>query len=351
MAGKILGCGIPSVYITTVGGGTRLAEVKAKNVTWGRSLDEISQARVVAAAGQDAECTAVLNELDGFRYEMNVYRDATEEWVGPVTEPSYTRDETTIEARDLFQWFERRILPVDRSFVDTDLSIIAAQYMVDALAIDESPNISFTVNPCGVMGTRQVLGITYRRCADEVRELARGGFDFTAVGRRILCGGKEVSSPRLPTLTEDVFEIQNFRKAGLQMANDVYVLGAVPSGVQTPLVGHAGGPPDFPVVQITVQEPSILDIPSANAAAETRLEFWRSAPEYITGRFYETVPVGIEDLVPGVITRIRQQVGFRYVDADYRLMQMQVSVDVGNDGVKETVGAVWQPLGSTDATG
>lgn len=351
MAGdKRLGCGIPSVYITRVGGGQRLTEVKASRVAWRRALDEISDSRVDIATGQDAKCAAVLNELEPFLYETSIYRDDSEAWVGPLTEPAYTINDMSIQSRDLFQWFERRVLPFDRTFVDVDLATIAAQLLVDALDIDPSPNISFTVNNCGVIGSRTVLGITYRRAADEVRELARSGLDFTAVGRRILFGGKEVISPRLPTLTAEMFEIQNFRLVGMSKANHVIVLGATPPGVTTPLVGIAGGD-DPPIVTTTVQEPSILDIPSATAAAETRWDLLHLAPQYVTGRFLEDAPVSIDDLIPGCIAEIRQQVGYRYIEGDFRLVGVLVSADVGSDGVKESVDAVFQPVGSMETIG
>lgn len=343
--GKVLGCGIPTVYILPVGGGDPLAEVKASSLSWKRTLDEISDCRVQAAADQDSQCLTLLSTLEPFSYEISCYRDATEAWVGPLIEPAYTATELTIQARDLFQWFERRVLPFDRTFTATDLSIIAATYLDDALSLDPTPNISFSVVPCGVVGDRTVLGITYRRAADEVRELARGGLDFTTVGRRILFGGAEISSPRLPILTKEFFEITNLRLVGTQKANHVYVFGATPDGVTTPLVGEAGGD-DVPLIQMTVQEPSIRDVPSATAAARTRWDFWRHAPIFITGRFLEDCPLDINDLIPGSIATIRQQVGFRYVDQDCRLVSVECAYDAGDSGLKETVRGVFEPVGT-----
>lgn len=350
--GKILGCGTPSVYLTRVGGGQRLAKLDVTAVVWRRALDEISDCRVHLSVSQrDVRCAQVLGDIDDtWAYELNVYRDADEAWVGPLTEPVYTFTDMTIQARDLVQWFERRILPYDRAFVDTDLATIAAQYMVDALAIDPSPNISFSVNPCGVEGDRSVLGITYRRAADEIRELARGGLDFTTVGRTVLFGGKEIGAPRLPILTESSFEISSYRLAGLQSANHWFVFGATPTGVTTPLVGEAGGLPNTPIVQLTAQEPSILDIPSATAAAQSRFELLRTAPKMIAGRFLETAPIHINDLIPGSIAEIRQQVGFKRVEGEYRLLAVECTADVSDRGVVETVSGVFEPIGSIEGS-
>lgn len=346
MADKRLGCGEPTVYINTVGGDERLAALNISSVTYGRRLDEISECRVELAAGQDAKCAELLAKMDGWYFEASVFRDAEEAWVGPITELAYTQNTITLTARDMYQWFERRILPIDRAFVNTDLSIIAVTYLSDALNIDTTPNIIFTAFPCGINGTRSILGITKRRAADEIRELARGGLDFTTIRREVRFGGKEVFLPRLPTLTEDIFEITNFRKAGLQMANHIFVFGNTPQGVTTPLVGEAGGM-SLPIVQTTFSEPSVLDVPSANAAAKTRWDLLNFSPEYVTGRLLEDAPVELEDLIPGAIVPVRQQVGYRYINNNFRLVAVEVSASVGQ-GLTERVGLVLQSEGTTE---
>lgn len=347
--GRLLGCGVPSVYITDVGGGQPLAKLDVTSVTWGRVLDEVSNARVhVSVQQEDPRCSALLGKLEPWEYELLIHRDADEVWAGPVMEPTYTWNDMTITARDLVQWFERRILPRDRAFTDVDLGTIAARYLADALEIDDSPNISFSVGLSGVTGTRSVLGINKRRAADELRELARGALDFTTVGRTIRFGGKELDVPRLPLLTERSFEITQVRKAGLQMGNHWFVFGTTPSGVTTPLVGEAGGPPNTPIVQQVVNEPSVKDLNSATAAAETRYDLFRTAPEMITGRFLETAPVDINDLVPGSVAEIRQQVGFKRIDGEYRLLSIEDSWNATENGIVETVNGIFEPLGSVE---
>lgn len=345
--GKRLGCKMPTAYIQTVGGNERLAELRLSSISYRRALDEISECRIQLAAAQDAQCIRVLNELEAWEHEIGVFRDVYESWSGPVTEASYTYVDAAITARDMFEWFERRILPRDRSFANTDLATIAVAYLTDALAVDNSMGISFFANPCGILGNRAVLGVTKRRAADEVREICRGGLDFTTIGRQVRFGGKEIATSRLPTLTADIFEIAPFRIAGLQKANHVFVLGATPAGVTTPLVGEAGGS-EFPVVQQTYSEPSVLDVTSANAAAATRWDLLHDSPQYITGRFLEDAPIATEDLIPGAITTIRQQVGFRSVDADFRLMAVEFSNEFSDSGFTERVSGVFQPVGTLE---
>lgn len=343
--GVRLGCGDYRVFIQTVGGTEILAELVWQNLTFSRRLDEMSDATVDLAAEQDAECLAHLRNINPFYHELSIYRDGTEIWVGPITEPSYTYEGARIAARDLFQWFERRLLPVDRTFSGTDLTVIAQTYADDALDQDPSPNITIVASLSGIPGYRSVLAALKRRAADEIRELARTGLDFTAIGRTIHFGGEEIGTPELPQLTEDVLEIAEARLAGLSMANDIYVLGSSGGGVGSPTVGHDGGFAT-PLIQQTYSEPSIQDVSSADRAATTRLDLLRDPPFYITGRLLEDAPIAFSHLIPGARVHVGQQVGFRRISVDMRLLTVDVSVEARDDGVTDDIRISLEPRGT-----
>jgi len=345
-----LGCGHPRAFIQSVGGTNPITELAVSNVSWGRRLDELSDGRVVLGETQDAACLPVLASLTPFSHELAIWRDSEEVWVGPVSEPIYTLGGLTIPARDLFQWFERRLLPFDRVFTDVDLSVIAAAYIDDALSRDNTPAIATDVNLCGITGTRSVASTAFRRAADEIRELARTGLDFTVVRRRVIFGGIEIAVPNLPTLTADIFEVGEVRLAGLEMGNEITVFGSPPEGVTTPIYGQAGGV-DVPLVQQTYSEPSILDLASATSAAETRYALLRSAPLYVTGRLLESAPVSMADLIPGAHAKFVQQVGFRSFDETMRLVAVDVDATASDDGETETVRLTMQPLGAVEGGG
>lgn len=343
--GARLGCGSHQVYLTNLGGTQRLAPLGFSSLSYGRRLDEMTAARIDLTVAQDASCLPYLSILEPFTHEISIYRDDVEVWAGPITEPIFRYDSATLDARDIFQYFERRILPFTRTFVAQDLALIATRYIEDALSIDTSPNISISTAPCGVIGTRAVADFEYRRAADEIRELARTGLDFTALARTIRFGGATIATNPLPTLTESIFEVAEVRLAGLQMANDVFVFGSSTVGVTTPTVGRAGGF-DLPVIQQTYQEPSILDVLSADDAARTRLDFLRTAPVYISGRLDEDAPVAFSSLVPGAVAPVRQQVGFRSVNTTGRLMEVAVSVTKSESGEEENVRLTIEPIGT-----
>lgn len=345
MSGKRLGCGSHEVYITGPGGVSILATVNWSNLTYSRRLDEISDGRIGLGVGQEATCLAVLSNLRPFFHEIAIYRDGAQVWAGPITEISFTYNDIQIQARDVFQWLERRTLTQDHGFVDTDLSIIAAAYIEDAMDPDPSPNLQVSQALSGITGDRSVLATNYRRAADEIRELTRTGLDMTVINREIRFFGQEVTVVPIATLTSEVFEIDSVRLAGLQMANDITVIGSGTSGVSLGPVGVAGGA-DLPLVSQVYSEPSILDSASATHAAESRYALLKTAPMYINGKLLDTAPVNFADLIPGARTSVDQQVGVLHATGTLRLQSVDVNTEQRDDGLIEAVRLQLQPLGS-----
>lgn len=341
----MLGCGSYKLFLRDAGGGNELAQLDFSGLSYSRLLDEMSDARVLNATPHDERCIPYLNDIRPFYHELSIWRETSEVWVGPITEVAYTYSGLTIAARDLFQWFERRLLPFDRAFVQTDLSTIAAQYVQDALSTDPSPNISTDVGPCGVMGDRVVFTLNFRRAADEIRELSRTGLDFTVIGRQIRFGGAEVPALSLPVLTSDIFETTEARLAGLQMANRVVVIGRSEGGVATPTVGIAGGE-KRPLVEQTYSEATILDVTSATAAALSRIQLLSDPPVSITGKMLEVAPIDFSRLIPGAQSVFKQQVGYRFFDIPIRLHSVNVDVGIAESGHTEDIVCKLQPVGT-----
>lgn len=347
MAGKRLGCGVHQVFLTSVGGSGRSDQLEWTNLNYGRKLDEKSEGRVVAGVGQSAACLTTLQSLEPFSNEIVIHRDSAAVWSGPVETPVFTYDDVSIPARDVMQWLDRRWLAQTHGYVDVDLSLIAAYYIDDALSQDSSPNIEVSSSLSGILGTRSVVPTQFRRAADEIRELARTGLDWTVINRRIMLFGVEMTGRSFPILTSDIFEIENASPNGLQKANDIAVIGSGTSGVSLGPVGRAGGA-DIPLIQQSYSEPTILDQNSATVAAESRYAFTRTAPLYITGRLLESAPVDFDDLIPGIRVPVQQQVGVRYINDTFRLSAVDVSAEHRDDGYTEAVRLTLTPLGAVE---
>lgn len=343
-----LGCGDWEAFVQTRGGDMRLATLEYSDLAGGRILDEMSSGSVTVGVDgmTDQECCRVLGTLNPWEHELSMWRDGAEVWVGPIIEPEWAEQSVSIPARDLFQWFERRLLPYDRAFENSDLAEIFAQYALDALEADTSPNISLAPGPCGVTGQRFVAATAFRRAADEMRELARSGLDFTAIGRTIRTGGAAIPTPALPTLTSEWVDRPRLRRAGLSAASEVTVIGASTTVPDVPISGVSGGASDpLGLVQLSFQEPSILDTASALSAADTRLEMLRNAPEYLTCVLLPDAPMDFADLVPGALVPVRLDVGCRRVEETLRLLSVSWRV-AESEGIVEEVSINLIPVGT-----
>jgi hypothetical protein len=322
------------------------------SLQYGRRLDDITSATVtVGAPGlSDEACCECLSMFNPWQHEVVIFRDGALVWAGPITEPVFERNKVTIVARDLFEWFERRVLRRDHTGTK-DLATFFSEYAQDALDQDNSMNITISPSPTGIVGTREVLAALYRRAADELRELARTGLDFTAVGRNIRCGGEEVPTPPLIALTEDIFDEAKLTLAGLSMGTDMIVLGGNGSATNTPFAAEVGGLDDrLGLVTLTFNEPGILDNQSALAAARTRHDMFKYPPPYLTGRILGRAPIRFGDLIPGVRMDWNGDIGCRDTSGSFRLLAIDVTVDASTGGVTERIVPTLVPLGTEGDT-
>lgn len=329
-----LGCG-PWRAVLQCRGGGQLVEVPWQHLTMGRRVDDISAASVtVTSQGLSQlrqraydDCCGLLATLQPWEHELALWRGGEEVWVGPIQEPEFGHDAITIPARDLTAWWERRLLGRDRSFTDVDLATIFEQYHADAMQPDPSPNIHLVTTPTGVTGTRSIRADAYRRAADELRELARSGLDYTAYGRTVRAGGAVVPASDLGMLLTEHFNQPKLVVHGLLATTRAVVIGGRTS-TGTPIVGEAGGGNDqLGLLEQVATESSILDAASCNAAAATRVDLLE-APDYMTGQLLAGAPVAFRDLVPGATADLRVAAMCRAAVGTYRLLALDVSADL-----------------------
>jgi hypothetical protein len=343
MTPPILGCEEWRVYIAERGGGKLLAELPYDSLTVGRVLGDISSASVSILADLDSACAPLLADVEPWQHEIVCFRNGDEAWAGPLTEPVWEPLTLTLPARDLFSWFERRDLPIDRSFTTTDLTDIFGVYLADAYGLEPTPNITFVRNgDSGVQGARSVTTVSSTRTADALRELSRSGVNFTMVGRILIYGGDPIPPEPVFVLRDECVENAKVRKAGLNTANRVTVKGGTPTGTTTQVTSTAGNPDArLGLLQLTVTESTILDPGSAMGAAANRLRFLDPSPRYLDCDLLENTPIRFSDLRPGIRVDAALTVGFRTEVGPYRLSA--VSVSVSADG-SEKISGTFVPL-------
>lgn len=357
-----LGCGTWSAFLGCRGGG-ELIPLPFTALSMSRRLDDMSDASLVLTQttlrsfdpSVQARCCGILGELEAWEHELLLWRDGGPDtteptWAGPVVKPTFRADSITITARDLFQWFERRLLERDRTFTSTDLADIFEQYAVDALHRDPSPNIDLSsISPTFIHGDRDVTIMAGRRAADELRELARSGLDFTMIGRTMVAGGTQIPTADLGVLITEHFDDPELVPDGLQAETESVVIGTPVGNVGGPVRATSGGvDPDRGLVQGLANESSIKDANTAQYLADSRNALLGQSPTFLSGRLLPSAPVIFDDLIPGATADLRVQVMCRSVEGDHRLMDLDVSV--GSDGT-ESVGVSFSSLGTHGEVG
>lgn len=301
--------------------------VEPSTLEWGRVLDDTSEAKVTIPLA-DPECCEVLGELRTWCNDLSVYRDGSElVWQGPIVRIEHGAEATVITARDVTAWLSRREIPVliDHTAAGSgaaDLSTIAEEVIRAALAPDD-PNVLpyLTVLPSGIVGERKYQpNASY--AGDELRELARTGIDFTALGHRVIVAG-EMPLARLATLTDEDFGVGlTVIEDGLSAASRAIVIG---QGV----TATAGGAGPCGLLTSIVKEDAIRDQSSAQAEAQAIITAGDPAPLILDvpdgAQLDPDAPVGIQDLVPGVIVPVTSTQTCRQVYADLRLTRLAVT--------------------------
>ncbi len=339
----LLGCGSYEIFAQTRGGKNVLGLLDYQSASFGGVLDDISSASVtIGSRGlANSDCCRVLQQINFYEHEISIQRDGVEVWVGPVLDPSFSEDSVTIPARDLFHWFERRVLPTDRNITD-DLASIFDQFATDALSIDTSPNISIAPNPTGVIGQRTVIANNFDRAADRLRELSTTALDFTARGRTIICGGQTVTTPAIAVLSAELLTGAKITPKGSIMATDVIVTGqTLANGTQ--MIARAGA--GSGLVQVVYSEPSILDQPSLDHAAQSYYAML-SDPVYVEGGVLDPqTPFDFADLISGARVDVALMIGCKTLIGPQRLKSFGVNLVNDPNGFTETISPVLIPLG------
>ncbi len=350
---RVLGTGGYQLEVRERGTERLVGLLHHSRLSFSRALDDMSSAEAVVAPVDEyqvrqRQLVDTIAALEEWQHELWVWRDTDRQpvWLGPLTPPpTFVEGQAAVRARDLFAWLERRFQPTDRSFTQTDLSSIFRQYAADALGVENSMRMELRTSLSGVRGDRSVLAAAFPRTADLLRELGRVGVDFTVLRRTLIAGGIEIATPDLPTLVDDL--LLNPTISPVPAASRVVVIGGQRDFGAAPPIGIAEDA-DSPrgLVEVQYTEPLVLDQHSADQAARTRLDFFNSGAVLLSAQLHPTAPVDFDTLVPGARCHVQLLRLAKPIDAEMRLLSVDVVHEVGNQGDTETVNVTFSPLGS-----
>lgn len=227
---------------------------------WERTVDDFSEARVrfQPVKGDDC-CGKLIPKWDSsgeliqsgvwpWSHEIIIYRDGEPVWLGPIfsvdetVSPSETTEFLQINARDYLAWVDRRVIHESLTFGGGgnelyDLVEIARAIVLDAF---EPDNIGITEDdvpryPDSGRKGRRTTRQYEARSGDELREVARGGIDFTAVGKNIIIKGvrRDPTQPVTELRNRDFQAGTEIRIVGAEAATKGYAVGQPPVDVES----------------------------------------------------------------------------------------------------------------------
>lgn len=344
MPTNTLGCGRYTAQIWERGGsGLLFSKLPCNDGSWERVLDDTSQASVnLVGLGRSVACFEAIRDGEPMAYELALARDDLIVWQGPLSAKQSEGTKGGYSARDLSTWWDRRILPVDRIYVQTDLATIFEQLANDAMLEDPTPNISVSTTPVGVLGDRKYLAGQNLFAGQEMRSLAQTGIDFTTIVREIRAGGIVVPTEPIVLLQDrHLVGSPSVNVDGLSMANRVRVVGAGGGDGADPIVGEARDEESIAKYGLSdevIRDDSIRDVPSATAAAVSRLALVRVPVPVLTSvNLDSSAPVDIDSLVPGALVGCAFSSSGIEVAGTFRIQKVGVSFKGAGESVTLTL--------------
>lgn len=339
-----LGCATNyEVTISYRGNGPTLGSFEPETMTWGRTLDDYSEARIEFPG----TCCGKLSQVRSWSHEAHVVRDGEEVWVGPVAVDANCRSGVTIVARDMWWWLNRRVIHNDHTATSQGSVSIAEDLIRDGFAPDDPDVLRYlTVIGTGILGGRDYKANS-RYVLDALKDLAKGSIDFTAIGRRLVVMPQGYKLGQTPLLTcehfqDDVCTVDDGTAAATRA---VFTNSQTANGGDITVLGESGGvDPYFGLVEVLVSDSTITDPQTAADAARATVAKGNPPPLSVQppngGALSGDAPLCINDLVPGVTVPMLLDCTCREVAQDLRLTKLDVKWGPGGETVSPTMGPV-----------
>ncbi|MFF4292078.1 hypothetical protein ACFY0N_00305 [Streptomyces vinaceus] len=292
----VAGCGTNSIQIIDRSGEIVTPGNTLVYIEWTRVLDDTSVAK--ATIHPDGDCCERLSLIRSWRHKLVVFRDGRSVWEGPIIEVEWKLGVVEIVAGDVLAWLDRRVPHQDKDFVATDLTEIAQWLIEDGFAPDDPGHEVMVVGKTGILGDRS-YEIDDDQTGEHLRDLAETGLDYTAVGSTIVLLPEDHTTVVGALTDADMPDGLVVAEDGVSLATRWVVHGDEDTGIK----GVAGGADAYyGLLERVLEQTSILDNSSAEAAAKSRLRASYPVPAFIDTQDVTLSPdaaVDIPKLVPG----------------------------------------------------
>lgn len=366
-----LGCGIYSVIVTEIGGGTQEGsdticeetDLRLIGIKFERRINEISEASItVALKGNDPDCCACLSGVRPWRHELSISRDGDLVWTGPITGMTVDLNTSSMEirARDLMAWFDKRVYEdsADYDVEDIDLSQIFTD-LFDHGYTKEPFFFTNNITQVAIPTSRfypgydtDTWGGRYPIIGDELRSLVEAGIDYTVVNRNLFAGDIETSFDTwyglphtVPILIDQHWaELPQIEVVGTYMSNYTIVGGGYTgyygwSEDAMWIVDTSTGSPDGLLETVHIRN-DMEDVftdehPNAiTAEAFARNEFNKNPYLILSGgQLAADAPFDFDVLIPGLQVGLSISSSCLTLDPFYRIHRISVELTANSESV------------------
>jgi len=383
-----LGCGTHRVFIYDRGGIVRRGEIgRLDRVIWERRRDDIGEASVVVS-NWDEDCGDLLANTHTWQHEMVIFRTNEQGimervWEGPIVRLTYRTDTVEIHAKDVMAYVYRRVMRQGYNDayrivnnVQIGLKTViyrAAKIITNALAYDDPNLIPYLTLFEFDDDARQsrVVEAFSRTAWEEVDDLAAtAGLDYTAVGRRIILNDTHRQIGLLPEMRDGDFSDDPIvSEYGMQLANFFAVTNN--SGVYGYVDRFVDGQPQFYgyIEQLAsaygeADGAAQTEVLTPEALAALQATLTEQAERNISGRYpapvvvrvpdqttlNPDVPVGINQLVPGVWVPVRSVGTLREIAQMQKLDVVRMTEEKGQETITITLSPAPNPRDDAEPT-
>ena len=328
----VLGCAERyQAIIHYQGGSVAFYEIPQQQIvelTWQRTLDNTSVATVkLARQGMGVDCCAKIGELDAWGFELSLYRDGDLVWQGPLYDILEDPYNIYLEARDVIGYLDHRANEFAWSFVNIDVANVAFLIMDETFTVHD-PNV-FPYIDVQLTGTLIDWAVDAKSVyiGDELRDLAKIGFDFTTMGRSIIGRPERTASQyttKAPVLTQSHFAgTLQIRRPGSETVTRATVIGdAITYTTADPPVDSFYG-----LVDVIEKADRVTDIAVITKMGDQLLADGYPTPTYIVlppeARLLPSAPITVKQLMPSERIDVYLSEGFcRTVRQSFKLLQV-----------------------------
>lgn len=207
---------------------------QVSKVQWSRVIDDASTAVIeVPAAGMSSECCGKLAQVDAWGHELSIYRDGLLVWQGPILDVLEDRaaNVVRISAWDVIGYLNRRFNHSAYTDYSDLIGVLMKDLIQDGFSVSD-PNVLFYLEPGDISAVQIVRldappGTFY--IADQLRDFAGMGMDFTTIGRRILLRPEFQrpvnAQPKFNLFDKDFLGPISVRRSGISTATYVSAVG------------------------------------------------------------------------------------------------------------------------------